>query len=405
MSQESAWISAEEAAQFLGVKAQTLYAYVSRGSIRSRSPSTGERGRRYSRSDVERHRARSLARKGHAAVASGALAYGEPVLDTSITDIQEDGPAYRGRSAVALARADTSPERVAELLLTGTLPERAPSVSLREAELRRLIRLVPRGTPPVRAMLLALVHAEPEESREHTPARARELIRLLALSPGLGLGEKLLRARSASASSSGALLLALGARPSAQARRLIGRALVLSADHELNASTFAARIAAGSGADLPRCLSAALAVFTGTRHGGASEQVEAFIRDLELPEQALTRVRESFAKGLAVPGFGQPLYPRGDPRAPLLIEAAAALAPKSPRVRTLKALREAMLLAGGEPPNIDHAFAVVSAALGLPPGSASAIFAVGRSMGYVAHVIEQRESGQLLRPRARYVGA
>ena len=121
-------------------------------------------------------------------------------------------------------------------------------------------------------------------------------------------------------------------------------------------------------------------------------------------ERALGKVKQCLRDGSHVPGFGHPLYPNGDPRAAPLIAAAEALNGDSPRVRTLAALRDAMDLAGGERATIDHALVVVSAALELPAGSASAIFAVGRSIGYMAHALEQRESGQLLRPRARYVG-
>jgi citrate synthase len=401
VSQDGEWISAGAAARLLGVKPATLYAYVSRGLIRSRSSSAGAGGRRYARSDLERHLARSLARKGHAAVASGALSFGEPVLDTRVSNITRDGPVYRGQAAVALAEADTPPERVAELLAHGTLPERTPEILLEAASMSRLRRWIPRDTPPLRAMLLALIHAEP---RDNQLDWARELVRLLAVSPALGGGEQILRAAISAPTLAGALLAALGRRTDPRARRVMNRALVLSADHELNASTFAARIAAGAGADLAHCLAAALGVLSGARHGGASDGVEAFVADLERPEHAITRVRECLAAGQAVPGFGHPLYPDGDPRAPPLIAAAEAVG-RVPRVaRTLAAVREAMRLAGGEGPNIDHALVVVRAALGLPAGSASAIFAVGRAMGYVAHVFEQRASGQLLRPRARYVG-
>jgi len=402
VSQDGEWISADRAARLLGVKPATLYAYVSRGFIRSRSSPPGAGGRRYARADLERHRARSLARKGHAAVASGALSFGEPVLDTRVSNITRDGPAYRGHAAVALAEADTPPERVAELLAHGTLPERTPQVPLDLAFLYRLRRLVPRDAPPLRAMLLAMIHAEPRES---DLVWARELVRLLAVSPALARGGQPLRAALSAPTLAGALLAALGRRADPRARRVMQRALVLSADHELNASTFAARIAAGAGADLAHCLVAALGVLTGARHGGASHRVEAFVAGLERPEHAITRVRECLAVGKAVPGFGHPLYPDGDPRAPPLIAAAEAVRRHLPGVaRALAASREAMRLAGGEGPNLDHALVVVRAALGLPAGSASAIFAVGRAMGYVAHVFEQRASGQLLRPRARYVG-
>jgi len=400
MASQDEWLSAADAARLLGVKPATLYAYVSRGHIRSQGAAGSSRGRRYSRADLERHRARSLARKGHAAVASGALSFGEPVLDTRVSDITAEGPTYRGHAAVALAADHTAPERVAELLMTGTLPRGTPKLVLDRARLGRLRRWVPRNTPPLRAMQLALLHTvAPHDDL----AWARALLRQIAVSPALGQSERTWRAALAAPSLSDAVLAGLGGRRDARARQVMSSALVLSADHELNASTFAGRIAAGAGADLAQCLSAALAVLSGTRHGGASDQIEALLAELVFPEQAITLVRQQLGAGQAVPGFGHRLYPEGDPRAAPLIAAAETLETQAPAIRALAALREAMSLAAGEKPNIDHALVVARVALGLRPGAAKVIFAVGRSMGYLAHVLEQRESGQLLRPRARYV--
>src|SRR6185436_12773289 len=119
-NQRSDFLSAAEAARFLGVKRETLYAYTSRGLLRS-EPGARGRGRRYSRSDLERLKARGEARAGHGPVAAGALRWGEPVLATAISSIRVSGPAYRGQSAVDLARSGASFESVAELLFTGTL--------------------------------------------------------------------------------------------------------------------------------------------------------------------------------------------------------------------------------------------------------------------------------------------
>lgn len=402
------WVSAEMAAKLLGVKQSTLYAYVSRGLVRSQSANPGQRGRRYCLPDLERLRARSRARKGHAAVAEGALLFGEPVLDTSVSRIDADGPRYRGQSALSLVSADVSPERVAELLFTGVLPEGEPSWPEPPRSLVSVVRSrAAASSSPLQAMLLALA-ALPFD--EDGPGGARELdtarilIRLLAVAPVLQKSAKAEQPALTAPDVASALLAALGRSRQAARVRLVSRALVLCADHELNASTFAARVAAGASADLPRCLSAALCVFSGSRHGGACDAIERFIQDVPFPERALSKVKQSRSSGTPVPGFGHPLYPDGDPRAAPLIEAAESLNANAPAVRTLSALREAMELAGGEPPTIDHALVVASAALELPPGSATAIFAVGRAIGYVAHALEQRASGQLLRPRARYVG-
>jgi citrate synthase len=400
------WISARDAAALLDVKAATLYAYVSRGLVRSQAAPNG-RGRRYSRADLERLRARSQARKGHAAVAEGALLFGEPVLDTEVSSIGAAGPLYRGRSAIELAEADVSPERVAELLFTGELPRAAPTwIAPPHAGFERVRSAVRKAEPALHGALLLLA-AIPSASvaREHDAlAEGRSLVRLVTASLALGNGPRAERAALAASDLGTSVLVALGRDAEPRAVRAVRRALVLCADHELNASTFAARVAAGAGADLPRCLLAALSVFGGSRHGGACDRIESFIDGLGFPERALARVRAQIAEGLDVPGFGHPLYPEGDPRAAPLIAAAEALAPEKPRVRALGVLREAMMLAGADGPTLDHALVALSAALELPAGSATRIFAAGRSVGYVAHALEQRASGKLLRPRARYVG-
>jgi citrate synthase len=200
-----------------------------------------------------------------------------------------------------------------------------------------------------------------------------------------------------------ALALALGVSARKKSLALLEQVLVLCADHELNASTFAARVAASTAADLYACLSAAVAAFSGPRHGGASEQVEVFAREAGGAAGAAAAVRDRMRRGEHLPGFGHPLYVAGDPRATSLLEAAFALAPRAPRVRTIAAIVAAMDESHRPKPNVDTALAAASAALDLPLGMGPAIFAIGRSAGWVAHVLEQSESTSVLRPRARYV--
>jgi citrate synthase len=190
------------------------------------------------------------------------------------------------------------------------------------------------------------------------------------------------------------VLGALGARPSAAAVRLGERALVLSAEHELNASTFAARVAASTGADLYAVLGAGVATLSGPKHGGMTDRVEAM-----------------FHAGLPVPaaaslGFGHPLYPRGDPRASSLIAAARAhgTTRHGRALEGLLASVDAMASRGAPAPTIDVGLAATAMALDLAPGLASTLFAFGRSAGWIAHALEQYAMGELIRPRARYIG-
>ncbi len=426
-------LSSQEAAAYLGIKLETLYAYASRGLVKGLAGARG-RGRRYRRADLDPLRARS------AGPAASALRYGEPVLETRITRMTAQGPAYRGHLAVDLVREGHSFEAVAELLWTGQWPPgeaalwpglaprptpgktsgKTPSKSPGRTSAappdpsplraREVARLLPAGSGPLAALALALpvlAAADPlrfDAQPEAVMARARRLIPLLAASFALALDPKRLPAALDTGEPARALARALGLRETKHCLELLRATLILCADHELNASTFAARVAASTGADLHACLAAAVAAFSGPRHGGASEQVEWLVREAGEPARAAATVGDRLRRGERLPGFGHPLYPEGDPRVAPLIERALALAPRSPRLRTVLAVAEAVQATGRPRANVDVGIAAACAALDLPLGMGPAIFAVGRLAGWVANVIEQQTSTAVLRPRARFVG-
>jgi citrate synthase len=407
---DSELLSAREAAGLLAVRKETLYAYVSRGLVR-RVPDA-RRGRSlYFREDLLRLRARQQAHGGHGAVAAGALRWGEPVLDSALTEIAETGPRYRGHDALGLAEAERPFEAVAELLWSGALPEgRSAWPTPDPTFLRRATRLLPKGARPLEAMAVVvptLALTDPGRhgvSSEAQLARARGLLRALAASLALpGSPERALLALRADGVARG-LLVALGQRPRREATRALDRALVLCADHELNPSTFAARVAASTGADLYACVSAALAALSGPLHGGACDRVETLVAETSPAPRAGRALDERLRRGDAVPGFGHPLYPKGDPRARLLLRTAQALRSRSPELRTLLALADAMSERGREAPTLDAGLVGLASALGLPRGAAVSVFAIGRTAGWIAHALEQQAAGFVLRPRARYVG-
>jgi citrate synthase len=406
-NQHPEFVDSRAAAAFLGVQARTLYAYASRGLVaRVRA---GRRSR-YARADLERLKVRHDARAGHGPVAGAALHWGEPILSTRISAVGPDGPHYRGQSATELARRGTPFLEVCALLWAGSLDARVADTA--PAPLRRAPHLRARGEqrrqdadPILRMMDLALAGLRqsaapfglaPEVER----ARARDL--LLAFASAAGPR----RPRTATLDPATRLLESFGAAATPTRRRLVNATLVLSADHELNASTFAARVAASTGADLQACLLAALATFLGPRHGGAANAVASLLGEVARPRRADAVVRARTARGEGMPGFGHVLYPQGDPRAATLLALVAELSSlaSAPHLRTINALIEAAARVRGERPNIDAALVAASLALGLPPGAAVALFAVGRTAGWVAHVLEQRESPAVLRPRARYLG-
>jgi citrate synthase len=406
--QSKASLSAKAAAQLLGIKPQTLYAYASRGLLRR--VGSGKR-RQYLVEDLERVHARQRARSGHGPVAAAALSFGEPVLDTRITGIDERGPLYRGTPAVELAAQGTSFEAVAELLWSS---EQADAEAISEAARAAKswsslepLRVQGPACAALEDLLLALSALSRGLPERHSRARETELTvarRLIVSLAQLLLPPSARRRRGSIAE----VLAPLTRAPKKDAVAALELALVLLADHELNASSFAARIAASTDASLFACILAALATLSGPRHGGACDRVEALLDEAATLSRPSDVIERRSKRGDAIPGFGHPLYPEGDPRAPPLLERARALAARSQTLQ--KSLAPAFALARamahqGLPPTVDFGLVALTRALGMQPGSAALLFALGRSAGWVAHVVEQRSSEAVLRPRARYLGA
>lgn len=412
MSTSKDFLSSEEAAQWLQVRRQTLYAYVSRGLVRSvQAPHS--RQRLYAREDLERLHQRAQVRDGQAAVAAAALNLGHPIVATSITDITPGGPSYRGRLAVDLAEQGACFEQVAELLWSGLWheepfvwqadPARAIGDAWRTAITPAMAReqlaelfaaavlQLGMGRGTVRSRLL---HGRPLEA-------ARELVLTLAGCVGF-LSAQGYRPGTAGTSVAAALLQAWGRPLRPQDERLLNATLVLLADHELSPGTFSARIAASGGSALHACLAAALAASSGTEVTRRYERVEAFLVGLANPAQARADVRARSAAGLGIPGFEHPLYPLGDPRAQWLLQRLGQRRLPASAARTLAFIEEVQQR---HRLHARHELAVIVAcqALRLPPGSAAALFLVARMAGWVAHVLEQRLSPSLIRPRAKFV--
>jgi citrate synthase len=178
----------------------------------------------------------------------------------------------------------------------------------------------------------------------------------------------------------------------------------LCADHELPVSTFVARCVASSEATPYAVVVAGLSAMGGVKHGGQVELVEAFMREVEATGGAREAIAGRLRRGERIPGFGHSLYPGGDPRGAELLRLTAAAYPNSAGVALSAAVVEEAEGLIGERPTVDFGLVTLARALGLPQGGAVALFALGRTVGWIGHAIEQYESGSLIRPRARYVG-
>jgi citrate synthase len=401
----SSYMTAAEAAAALGISRPTLYAYVSRGLLRS-APDADSRGNRYPAADVRRLARRKADGRRAGKVAQKVLDWGVPVLESSITLIADGRLFYRGHDAVELAREATL-EDVAALLWECT-PRRiadAPSAPIASAQWSAWLKLWSAHTPLERALVLL-------------PAAAAQMPRIWAQGRDAQIDTgavlmRLLAAALMSASPSNEPLhrqfahaWALRGRASAD---LLRAALVLCADHELNASTFTVRCITSTGMHLFGAAAGGLAALGGPRHGGETMRVAALFDDAARAPDLHRFLAERLApdeRGVAasLPGFGHPLYPDGDPRARLLLELLRTRAATRAPMAALDALIEAVADTTGARPTVDFALAAIERVLALPRGAAFALFAAARVTGWIAHALEQTADGRLIRPRARYVG-
>lgn len=379
-------MTSAEAAACLGVKRATLYSYVTRGLVRT--VDGPGRGKRYLATDIWALKRRAAAAKGHAAAASIALDWGAPVLSTAISAVDRDGPSYRGRSAWSLAERDTPFEVVARGLWTGF--EHAHAAPLcdgaDEGWTSILERAEPKDAPS--AWLLAVALAESSVTKPEA------LLDRFVTSLGHVVG-----LRPSSRGPVADRLVEMYGLDPADAE-LVQRGLVLCADHELNASTFAARIAASTGASLGAAVIAALGTFLGPRHGLQVFDVAAGVGEIGSNAPDIV-VQAQIAEG-RLRGYGHPLYPDGDPRAEALL--GWIVGRSGPQLDATWAHMEVAKRLGAPPPALDMALLALANALGAPPAFAVTVFAVGRVAGWLAHVLEQRTTPGILRPRARYVG-
>lgn len=199
------------------------------------------------------------------------------------------------------------------------------------------------------------------------------------------------------------MLQALGVPPGEQALRAVNAALIVAADHDLASATLAARIAASVGAGLHACIMAALAAQSGSALAGGCELVEELLHGIETEKRLKDRVREADQRRQRLPGFGLPLYPDGDPRARYLIQLALTIAPASRQVELAAKFVDQVREKVGIHANIEVGLATLTLALGLPRRASGALWVVGRTAGWIAHVLEQRRAGHMLRARGHYV--
>ena len=363
------------ACSILGIKPQTLYAYVSRHGIAVRANPRDSRESLYSRADIEHLFWQSKRPRARSDVAQAAIHWGDPVLATSISEVRDGTIWLRGKSIEACANEFTLEEIAARLSGTDEIKCPPTNGSIK-------------GTNTFSRAMKALaneVEMSPSLKELDKHQIRLESARMLSIVADACLGQRL----------SGQIHQRVGHAwdlpPDEQDK--IRQALVLLSDHELNPSTFAVRVCASTGTSLPSALLAGMATLSGTLHGGVGVMaMRALNAQIEGSFEAFL-CRNDTLDPIAY-GFGHPLYPNGDPRAVHLL----GLIPDTvPEHRALMQMAERV----ERRPNIDAALAAMSSHLGCPGHAPGVIFSIGRVAGWIAHAIEQVQSKTIIRPRAK----
>jgi citrate synthase len=419
-------ITADEAAAQLGVKLGTLYAYVSRGWLRSYRRRVGRQAL-YRRDDIEALRDLATAEGGRRGrslpdasswvtiaqpPSNDGSAYGVIVAESAVSSIIDGRLAYRGYPIEELI-ARASFEEVCLLLWHGERPQAGAVAALRQVIARTeapdkvtaALRAVGDDASPLlrlEVVMPALASLERHRGTRPTVEQGTRIMGVLPLALARG------RAGGPLGAGMAARLASVGPHAVATEWEIatLDRILIACAEHELNASTFAARVVASTGADLYASVLAALCSLSGPIHGGACDRIEQMFAQIE----AGMRLEECLAafsvKWRLPPGFGHAIYPTGDPRAVLLKKEAAEIARRRGRRLFESALRveETVWRRERLRPNLDFYLTVCARMLGFARGLPAAIFAVGRAAGWIAHSLEQYADNRLIRPRMRYRG-
>lgn len=395
-------LTTKEAAELLGVKPETVYAYVSRGQLTSRRV-PGGRGSTFDAQEVE-----ALARRNRRESSGSSASGGELSVRTRITLIEPNAYYFRGVDATELAARHTY-EEVAEWLWTGRLRPgvtfTAPEASVTAA--RRAVDALPEHTGPtdrLRVAAIAAAVADPlrfDLSEDAVLGTARALIPTLVAA---------LPTRRGRRSGDGPLAQRLWARLSGRdadedSLRVLDTALALLVDHDLAASTLAVRVAASARAHAYAAVSAGLGVLEGPLHGAASGLAHRLLLDVLDEGDAAPVIAEELRAGRRIPGLGHRLYPGEDPRARALFGLLEGIPRAAP---ALAAARDIVATTARHTPlhaNVDLALAVFTASAGMPATAGETIFAVARTAGWIAHALEEYGERPLrMRPSGHYVG-
>jgi citrate synthase len=398
------YMSAREAVAELEISLTTLYAYVSRGAIRSEAVSGSRRVRAYLAEDIQRLKERKEMRQHPEQVVSKAISWGEPIIDSALILVRDDRVYYRGRDAVKLAEswkieqvaallwgfAESENARRVEQFFTEERPQ--PVLLQKLATFRETLDLSHLSLLEQFQMVLPLLGAEDLRAYHPSQEAARAAgVRLLWLFTCF-----LARATTPQATLAETLQQAWTPHD-AQATQLLNAALILNADNELSSSAFTARCIASTGATLYGSITGALAAFQGG-------QIFRFVSSIGQPQQIKQILVERLKQGEDIPGFKHPLFPAGDSRAVMLLKLLHVQYPEASGTRLIETMVAEVEHLLGIHPRIELAYTALALNLNLTNEQFQAFFALARCIGWIGHALEQARSQQEIRPRARYTG-
>lgn len=373
--------------------------------------------------DAETSRSAAPPSKGLAGVVAGESSICTVALGSGLN--------YRGYNVVDLAKEATF-EEVVHLLLLGELPTRSQLSSLKQKlyrarqlppQLLAILREIPRNAHPMdvlRTTCSVLGTLEPETAPDEQQVDIA--LRLIGGFAGALIywhhfstsGREVSLESKPEDSVAVNFLKLLKGDPSFTPHPLVAKtldaSLILYAEHDFNASTFACRVTAGTRSDIYSCICTGIGTLKGPLHGGANEAALKMLVQLTSIRKAKERLEEAFSRRELVMGFGHRMYKNGDPRAPLMRGLAEALAradlPESDAqmVRVGAFMEEEMLKRKNMHPNVDFSAAIAYKQCGIPEAFFTPLFAISRTAGWTAHLMEQRATNRLIRPTSKYVG-
>ncbi|GCE03452.1 citrate synthase family protein [Dictyobacter aurantiacus] len=403
------YLTAREAAAELGITLKTLYAYVSRGEIRSEAASGSRQVRVYLGEDIRRLKERKQIRQHPELAASQALSWGNPVLDSELFLARNARVYYRGHDVISLA--DTwSLEQVALLLWSDEhAVQEASQIFVTQQPRKEFLHslanfcaqeYVSQLTPLERLQMILpwAMSQDPvayDMSKEALLSTGARLLWLITV---------FLSQTVAPQATIAGTLQQRWAADDQKAIRLFNAALILNADNELSSTAFTARCVASAGAPLYGVVQAALSALQGIRSAGRMLQTLKFLHETRQPyhirEVVITRLKQ----GEQLPGFKHRLFPGGDPRPLKLLELLRTSYPNRRATELAWTMVDEVEQLLGLHPRMELAYAVLADVFDLTDEEAMALFALARCTGWIAHAIEQYTIGQEIRPRARYTG-